>query len=62
MNLGLGELAVIVLNVLLLVAFPAAVILFASWLLRRLRALESRVAKLEAPGEEGQKAAQGSPR
>ena len=62
MNLGLGELMVTALNVLLLVALPAAVILFAAWLLRRLRALEVRVAKLEAPAEADQKAGQGSPR
>ena len=47
MNLGLGELLAVILNIVLLAAIPAVVVLFIVMGVRRLRELESRIAKLE---------------
>jgi hypothetical protein len=47
MNIGLSELLVVILNLAILLAAPVIVILSAVLLLRRIRDLEARVAKLE---------------
>jgi len=47
MNIGLSEFLVVILNLALLLVVPVMVILSAVLLLRRIRDLEVRVAKLE---------------
>ena len=47
MNLGVGELLAVLLNVVLLVAIPAIVVLFIVLAFHRLRDLESRITTLE---------------
>lgn len=47
MNIGLSEFLVVILNLALLLVVPVIVILSAVLLLRRIRDLEVRVAKLE---------------
>ena len=47
MNLGVGELLAVLLNVVLLVAIPAIVVLFIVLAFRRLRDLDSRITTLE---------------
>ena len=47
MNIGSGELVVVLLNVILILAIPAFVVIFVILLFRRIRDLEVRVAKLE---------------
>jgi len=47
MNIGLSEFLVVILNLALLLVVPVIVILSAVLLLRRIRDLEARVAKLE---------------
>jgi hypothetical protein len=47
MNLGAGELLAVLLNVVLLAAIPAIVVLFIVLAVRRLRDLESRITTLE---------------
>jgi hypothetical protein len=53
MNIGLSELLVVILNLALLLAVPIIVILSAVLLLRRIRDLEARVAKLEGAMKKG---------
>jgi hypothetical protein len=47
MNIGLSEIFIIILNLAFLLVVPVIVILSAVFLLRRIRDLEARVAKLE---------------
>jgi hypothetical protein len=47
MSLGPIELFAVILNLVLILAIPATVIVFAVLLIRRFRDLETRVAKLE---------------
>jgi len=47
MNIGSGELVVVLVNVILILAIPALVVLSAILLFRRIHDLEVRVAKLE---------------
>jgi hypothetical protein len=51
MNIGPGELVVLLVNVALIVGLPAIVVLAALLLFRRIRDLEARVAKLETRQE-----------
>jgi len=48
MNIGMGEIVVILINAVLALGMPIAIIVAGLLLLRRIRALESRVKKLEA--------------
>jgi hypothetical protein len=52
-NIGLSGLATLALNIILILAVPAAVVLAAFVVARRLRNLENRVRRLEesAPGQ-----------
>jgi hypothetical protein len=47
MNLGLGELLVVILNLLLILAVPGVIIFGAVFILRRIRDLEARITELE---------------
>jgi len=53
MNIGPSELLVVILNLALLLAVPVIIILSAVLLLRRIRDLEARIAKLEDAKEKG---------
>jgi surface polysaccharide O-acyltransferase-like enzyme len=48
MNIGIVETIIIVINAALIVGVPIAIILAGFLMFRRIRALESRIAKLEA--------------
>jgi uncharacterized membrane protein YhaH (DUF805 family) len=47
MGIGLSEIFIVLINVIFILAIPAAIIITAVVLFRRLRDLEARVAKLE---------------
>lgn len=53
MSVGLVELLVVVISLIFILAVPAIVIAAAVFLLRRLRELEDRVARLEQEKQEG---------
>ncbi len=46
-SLGLGELAIVALNIIVILAVPAAIALIAIGFVRRTRSLEDRVSRLE---------------
>jgi hypothetical protein len=48
MNISIGETIIIVINVVLIVGVPIAIVLVGSLLFRRIRVLESRLEMLEA--------------
>jgi uncharacterized membrane protein YhaH (DUF805 family) len=48
MNLGISEVLIVLVNLICILAIPAIVIIAAVLLLRRLRDLETRLAKLES--------------
>ena len=48
MNLGIGEIIIVVINMALIVGIPIAIILAGLLLFRRIHTLESRIEKLEA--------------
>jgi surface polysaccharide O-acyltransferase-like enzyme len=48
MNISIGETIIIVINVVLIVGVPIAIVLAGSLLFRRIRVLESRLEMLEA--------------
>jgi len=52
MNVGAGELFVVIWNFLILLVVPALIVLSAILLLRRIRSLEARVSSLEGNARE----------
>ena len=48
MNIGLGEIAIIIINLVLIVGLPVVVIWAGILLFRRIKSLESRIEKLES--------------
>jgi hypothetical protein len=48
MNIGISEIVVVIINVVLIIGIPIAIVVTGLLLFRRIRALESRVEKLEA--------------
>lgn len=53
MSLGPTELLVVIINLVLILAIPAIIIVSAVLLVRRIRDLEARVAKLEEENDRG---------